>query len=30
MDGCLTTLWVKRPPSVNQQGQQPIYTGYKR
>jgi len=21
MDGCLTTLWVKRPLSVNQQGQ---------
>jgi len=21
MDGCLTTLWVRRPLSVNQQGQ---------
>jgi len=21
MDGCLTTLWVQRPLSVNQQGQ---------
>jgi len=29
MDGCLATLWVKRPLSVNQQGQRslPFFRG---